>query len=41
MKKFKRIVRGLVKFYKSINNDYIPIYCGDEVVDYARVGSIL
>lgn len=43
MKKVKRIVRGMVKFYKSIRKDSVPIYCGDVIVDYgiSRNGGVL
>lgn len=36
MKKFKKIVRGMVNFYKSNNENYVPIYTGDKLLGFGK-----
>ena len=40
MKKFKKLVRGMVNFYKSVNDNYIPIYTGDELLGFGKMVSL-
>jgi len=36
MKNLKRIVRGMVNYYKSNNENYVPIYTGEKLLGFGK-----
>jgi len=36
MKNFKRIVKGLVDYYKSTSDNYVPIYIDTSLSSYVK-----
>lgn len=38
MKKIKKGIRKLVKYYLLNSNDYVPIYSGDDLLGFGKRG---